>query len=127
MAPVGIPGVTAVAGDDVAAGDAAAGVAVVTGLTLFTAALAAVFEGEFADCVLLLALGGVGCVVTPEKPAAPVFERSLLLKNKNKAQSAKTDITTNLAVFFIIRLLELQIDLMSIISVSHVSTSRRVL
>lgn len=53
--------------------------------------------------VFFLLFGGVGSKTAPEKAASPIIERTLLLKNIDKAPSANMDMTINLAVFFIIQ------------------------
>ena len=88
---------------------AVAGVAVIAGIDGI-----AFIAFIFADIgfVLLFApdefvslfFGGVGCIDTLEKPAAPILAKLLMLKKINKAPRAKPEITTNLAVFFIIRI-----------------------
>ena len=122
--PVGMPGGTEVVGVDVATGEGVAGVTVVAGVALFTVVLASelgdVFAADGAALVAFTAAGvflpldGVGWVAASEKTAALIPERLLQLKKINKAPSAKTEITINLAVFFIIGLLKPQSDLMSI-------------
>lgn len=76
--------------------------------TAFAAEFAGLTAFAFVGFVFVF-FGGVGFFVgvssatAPEKATAPILERPLLLKNKNKAPSTKIKTTINLAVFFMIR------------------------